>query len=387
MVEVKGLTGLRPAGDSIKRITCPPYDVIKSASLLESVLKRNEDSLYHVTLGEEPLRALNRLQEKGLLLTDETPCFYVYEQVYGKEIRRGVFAATEVANYSEGKIIRHEKTFDEKVKGRLALREKTSYTFEPVFLLTQAPLKAVLDEVVRNYEAEYEFNSDFNKASELHGIKNRIFRVKEESREGKLIKEVISSGPLYIADGHHRYHASLLNRQTHCLAYICEGADARILAYNRVINGMVKFEEIKGKLPLVRETEFKTPDKHNFAIYTKEGIYLLKTASVPEDVVGRLDCSILEKELYPHLGLSHEMITDSRYFDYYAEDDLEKMRECVDEGRYNLAVALHPVDITELIAVADAGINNPEIVMPEKSTFFAPKILSGIFIYKHTKLL
>lgn len=387
MVEVKGLTGLRPAGDSIKRITCPPYDVIKSASLLESVLKRNEDSLYHVTLGEEPLRALNRLQEKGLLLTDETPCFYVYEQIYGKEIRRGVFAATEVANYSEGKIIRHEKTFDEKVKGRLALREKTSYTFEPVFLLTQAPLKAVLDEVVRNYEAEYEFNSDFNKASELHGIKNRIFRVKEESREGKLIKEVISSGPLYIADGHHRYHASLLNRQTHCLAYICEGADARILAYNRVINGMVKFEEIKGKLPLVRETEFKTPDKHNFAIYTKEGIYLLKTASVPEDVVGRLDCSILEKELYPHLGLSHEMITDSRYFDYYAEDDLEKMRECVDEGRYNLAVALHPVDITELIAVADAGINNPEIVMPEKSTFFAPKILSGIFIYKHTKLL
>lgn len=386
MAEVKGLTGLRPAGDSIKRITCPPYDVIKPASLLESVLKRNEDSLYHVTLGEEPIEALNRLLDQGLLLEEATPSFYVYEQAYGKEIRRGVFAATEVTDYKEGNIIRHEKTFDEKVKGRLELREKTGYTFEPVFLLTQAPLKAVLDEVVRKYQPEYEFVSDFNKASELHGIKNRIFRVEEESREGKLIKEVIASGSLYIADGHHRYHASLLNKQTHCLAYICEGVDAHISAYNRVINGMVRFEEIKEKLPLVRIAEFQTPEKHNFAIYTKEGIYLLKTINVPDDVVGRLDCSILEKELYPHLGLSHEMITDSRYFDYYAEDDLEKMRECVDEGRYDLAVALHPVDISELIAVADAGIHNPEIVMPEKSTFFAPKILSGIFIYKHTKL-
>jgi uncharacterized protein (DUF1015 family) len=387
MAEIKGLTGLRPVGESIKKITCPPYDVIKSGSRLESILQANEDSLYHITLGPTPEKALKRLREEGRLQEEKTPCFYVYEQVYGEETRRGVFAAVAVVDYQEGQIIRHEKTFDDKVKGRLELRAKTGYTFEPVFLLTRAPLRAVLDEVVKNYQVEYQFISDFEQTSELHGIKNRIFRVGEESREGQLLKKVIASDPLYIADGHHRYHASLCNRQTHCLAYICEDNDVRILAYNRVINGVVKFAQIKEKLPLVKVNEFKTPDKHSFAIYTQEGIYMLKAREIPADVVGRLDCSILEKELYPYLGLTHEMITDPHYFDYYAEDELAKMKECVDSGKYDLAVALHPVSVAELLAVADAGVHNSHIIMPEKSTFFAPKILSGIFIYKHTKRL
>ncbi|MGI6587512.1 MAG: DUF1015 family protein [Peptococcia bacterium] len=387
MAEVTGLTGLRPVGDNIKKITCPPYDVIKPGSQLEALLQQNEDSLYHITLGKEPEKALERLREEGRLQEEETPCFYVYEQVYGQEIRRGVFAAVAVVDYQEGQIIRHEKTFDDKVKGRLKLREKTGYTFEPVFLLTQASLRAVLDEIISKYQAVAEFVSDFKQASELHGIKNRIFRVEEKSREGQLIKEVIASKPLYIADGHHRYHASLYNRQTHCLAYLCEDTDARILAYNRVINGLVKFAQIKEKLPLTKVEEFKTPEKHSFAIYTKEGTYLLKAQHIPEDVVGCLDCSVLEKELYPYLGLTREMITDSFYFDYYAENELEKMKKCVDSGQYDLAVALAPVSVGELIAVADAGINNPDIVMPEKSTFFAPKILSGIFIYKHRKVI
>jgi uncharacterized protein (DUF1015 family) len=238
---------------------------------------------------------------------------------------------------------------------------------------------------VQKYPVEYEFCSDFAQASELHGIKNRIFRVKESSKEGQQLKKLLASKPLYIADGHHRYHACFFSKQTHCLAYLCESSDASIWAYNRVINGVVKFAEIKDKLPLIKVDEFKTPQKHSFAIYTREGTYLLEAKNIPDDVVGRLDCSILEKELYPHLGLTHEMITDPAYFDYYAENELEKMKECVDSGKYDLAIALAPVSVEELIAVANAGINDANIVMPEKSTFFAPKILSGIFIYKHAK--
>ena len=257
MAEIKGLTGLRPVRESIERITCPPYDVIKAGSHLESFLQQNEDSLYHITLGREPVKALNRLIGEGLLQEDLIPCFYVYEQLYGQEIRRGVFAAVEVVDYQEGQIIRHEKTFDDKVKGRIALREKTGYTFEPVFLLTQAPLRALLDEVVQKYPVEYEFCSDFAQASELHGIKNRIFRIEENSKEGQQLKKILASKPLYIADGHHRYHASLLSKQTHCLAYLCESTDARIWAYNRVINGLVKFAAIKDKLPLIKVEQFK----------------------------------------------------------------------------------------------------------------------------------
>ena len=96
--------------------------------------------------------------------------------------------------------------------------------------------------------------------------------------------------------------------------------------------------------------------------------------------MGRLDCSLLEKTLYPLLELDHSMVLDQRYFDYYGERELDKMKKEVDSGRYDIAVALHPVDPEELMAVAEAGTLDPEIVMPEKSTFFAPKILSGLIL-------
>ena len=100
-------------------------------------------------------------------------------------------------------------------------------------------------------------------------------------------------------------------------------------------------------------------------------------------MVGRLDCAILERELYPHLGLTHDMIANLRHFDYCSESALDDMVAAVDRGDYDLAVALHPVGVDELIAVADAGIEDPEIVMPQKSTFFQPKILSGLVLYRY----
>src|SRR5690606_14219645 len=101
------------------------------------------------------------------------------------------------------------------------------------------------------------------------------------------------------------------------------------------------------------------------------------------DVVGRLDCSILEREVYPHLGVEHSMIVKKEHFDYYPEWDLATMKALVDADEYDLAVALHPVSLGELVAVADAGLKDSNVVMPEKSTFFATKILSGIVLYKH----
>lgn len=387
MQRLKGLAGLRPVQDRIAAITTPPYDVIKPGTELEKLLQGNKDSLYHITLGKDPVVALEDLIARRVLKSDEEPCFYVYEQNYEGKKRVGVLSAAGVSEYAEGKIIRHEKTFDDKVRGRLALREKTGYTFEPVFFLTKAKIRSVLDDITGKITPVYQFCSDFAGHSTLHGVYNRIFRVQENSEEGMLIKKILSSSPLYIADGHHRYHASLLNRQSHCLAYICEAQDATIQAYNRVITGKVSFQKVKDTLDLEKCAGFKTPPKHSFAIYSREGCYLLKAQDVPDDVVGRLDCSILERELYPLLGLSHDLIMDDRHFDYFAESELENMVGLVDAGRYDIAVALHPVSSEELIAVADAGINDPDIIMPEKSTYFSPKLLSGIHIYKHIKKL
>lgn len=381
MAKIQGLHGLRPAPETAARLVTPPYDVIKEGSPLEAFLKKNPSSFYHVTLGPNPADALALLQKQRVLVVDEEPAFYVYEQTWAGGSRLGFFAAVEVSPYAEGNVIRHEKTFDEKVKGRLAVTKETGYTLEPIFLLTKSAIGPALQKVRESGKPLYEFSSDFRELNDLHGLHTRVWRVPETSPEGEALRAAVAQNPLYIADGHHRYHAALLGGQTHAMAYIVE--DARILAYNRVINGKVKFADIKDKLDLVPVDEFATPEHHAFCLYSKEGAFTLKAKDVPADVVGRLDCSILEREVYPHLGVDHSMILKKEHFDYYPEWDLATMKQLVDEGEYDLAVALHPVSIDELIAVADAGMSNPEIVMPEKSTFFAPKILSGIVLYKH----
>lgn len=383
MAEIAGLHGLRAAKDKAGAVATPPYDVIKEGSPLERLLASNPDSFYHVTLGPDAPGALKRLVERGALVPDAEPCFYVYEQKWNGGERLGFFAAVAVSPYAEGQIVRHEKTFDEKVKGRLKVTNETGYTLEPIFLLTKSPIQPILEKVRAEQAPEYALSSDFGGYNDLHGLASRLWRVPEASAAGQALRRAVAENPLYIADGHHRYHAALLNGQTHAMAYIVE--KARILAYNRVINGKAKFRDAMAKLDLQPAADFTTPEKHAFRIYSKAGTFTLKAKRVPEDVVGRLDCSILEKELYPALGVDHSMILQKKHFDYYPESDLKTMKALVDDGEYDLAVALCPVSIDELMAVANAGLKNSEIVMPEKSTFFAPKILSGLVLYKHAK--
>jgi uncharacterized protein (DUF1015 family) len=382
MVATVGLRGYRPAPEHVASVTAPPYDVIKPGSKLESRLQMDPASLYHITLGDRPKEAFDRLVREGLLVEDDEPAFYVYEQRWEGGARTGVMLAAEVAPYEEHKVIRHEKTFDHKVKGRIALREAIGLSVGPVFHLTRAPIGPLLEEAKQG-EPVYELDTDLGGLNDLHGIHSRVFRVPEASELGKRLTEALAPHPLYIADGHHRYHASLLHGQTHHLCYVT--GDARIQAYNRVVNGVRKFVDVRDALELEAVDSFHTPPKHAFCLYDGKGSYLLRAKEVPEDVVGRLDCSILERELYPHLGLTHDMIIDLNHFDYYPESALEDMKEVVDRGEYDLAIALHPVSLDELMAVADAGLQNPDIVMPEKSTFFAPKILSGLFLYRHVR--
>ncbi|UCH28445.1 MAG: DUF1015 domain-containing protein [Myxococcales bacterium] len=381
MVATIGLTGLRPNPPRASAIASPPYDVIKPGTPLEKLLAEQSSSLFHIILGDQPAAARDRMVADGSLIEDAEPAYYVYEQTWDDGKRTGVFAAAEVSPYDAKQIIRHEKTFDDKVKGRIAVRRATGLHIGPVFVLTRAPIAAALERAKREATPLYDFTSEFGGFSELEGIVNKVWRVPTESETGQVIQAALASEPLYIADGHHRYHASLLNEQTHFLCYVTE--EAVIQAYNRVINGVKPFSEIAGDLPLRPVTEFHTPAKHAFCIYTKDGCWELDAQHVPDDVVGRLDCAILERELYPQLGLTHDMIVDPNHFDYYSESALDDMKAAVDRGDYDMAVALHPVSLDELMAVADAGLEDSEIVMPEKSTFFQPKILSGLFLYRY----
>lgn len=381
MVAIKGLVGLRPSAEAAPRIVCPPYDVIKEGTALERCLQDRPESVYHAILGDDPAKHLAGLREKGQLVEDNEAAFYVYEQRWGDgQERTGVFIAAEVSDYAEKQIIRHEKTFDEKVRGRIALAKESGHNIGPIFLLTRAKLRSLFADV-KSETPLYDFQSDFGGGTDLHEVHHRVWRVSEESNAGAALIAAFAEHPLYIADGHHRYHAALRGNQTHVLAYVTE--EAKILAYDRVIKGTTSFADIKDKLNLEPCDSFATPAKHQFCIYSGGQSYLLKAQEVPEDVVGRLDCAILERELYPHLGMAHEHIQDGKHFDYYPESQLDAMAAAVDDGRYDLAVALAPVAIDELIAVADAGLENSDIVMPEKSTFFSPKILTGLVLYRH----
>ena len=383
MVATIGLTGLRPDPARVPRIASPPYDVIKPGTPLEKLLGDEPNSLFHIILGDEPAAARDRMVADGLLIEDDEAAYYVYEQTWPEGRRTGAFVAAEVSRYDAKQIIRHEKTFDDKVKGRIAMRRATGLHIGPVFVLTRAPIASVLERAKQEAEPIYDFTSAFGGFSELEGIRNKVWRVPEQSETGRALQSALATDPLYIADGHHRYHASLLNEQTHFLCYITE--EAVIQAYNRVINGVRPFSEIANELPLEPVDSFRTPAKHSFSIYTKDGCFELRAQHVPDDVVGRLDCAILERELYRKLGLTHDMIADLNHFDYYSESALDQMKAAVDRGDYDIAVALHPVSLDELMAVADAGLEDPEIVMPEKSTFFQPKILSGLSLYRYAK--
>jgi uncharacterized protein (DUF1015 family) len=380
MVATHGIVGLRPTPEQVARVSAPPYDVIKPGTPLEARLAAEPASLFHITLGANPRSALDRLLAEGFLVRDDEPAFYVYEQRWGHpesgvETRTGVFIAGEVTPYDARQIIRHEKTFDDKVKGRVALRKATGHSFGPVFLLTNAALGPVLEDAKRT-DPVYELTSDFGGHTDLHGIASRVFRIPEASDLGRRIQATLAPHPLYIADGHHRYHAALLHGDARFLGYVT--TEARILAYDRVVRGRTAFAAVASQFDRTPSEDLTTPPKHCFRIYTKDGCWTVPFRSVPEDVVGRLDCSILERELYPALGLGHEDIADPRHFDYYPESAMDEMKSVVDRGDYDAAIALHPVSKEELFAVADAGLEDASIVMPEKSTFFSPKILSGI---------
>lgn len=383
MTAIAGLTGFIPRPDRVLEAVAPPYDVIKPGTPLERLLQERAGNLWHVTLGPDPLAALARLTASSFKPLDQ-PAFLVYEQTWataaGAQRRIGVFTATQVTDYAAGQVIRHEKVFDDKVQGRLELTRTTGLTLEPVFLLTRAPITPVLERVAAARAPDYDLTPDFAGHNDLHGLRSRIWLVPQDGVDGVELTALVAAQPLYIADGHHRYHAALKNGQSHCLAYVVE--KAAIQAYNRVITGVQSFAAVKDRLKLTAST-WATPAKNHVRILHQGQAWDYAFARVPSDVVGRLDCSCLEREVYPHLGLVHAMIKDPKHFDYYAEWELPKMAEVVGRGDYDLAIALHPVSLDELMAVADAGRANPEIVMPEKSTFFAPKILSGLVLYRH----
>lgn len=410
MSNLRPFAGLRPPKDKVLRVACPPYDVV-STEEARALARGNPLSFFHVSRPEiglppsadphsEPVYALGlenlrRFRAEGTLVRDPTPCFYLYRQRMGAHVQTGLVAAASVEEYQQGRIKKHELTRADKEDDRTRHIEVLGANDEPVFLTY--PRREEIDSAVARLAARppaYDFTTE-------DGI-GHTFWVVDGPADLAALQGMFRALPaLYIADGHHRSAAAARVRekrraqgggqaaeQEHdfFLAVIFPHDQMQILAYNRLVRDLNGHspESFLGKLAerfLVRPGSEKRPSRrHDFGMYLR-GQWYAVTAKPgtfdAADPVASLDVSVLQQNaLAPILGIADPR-TDER-IDFVGgirgEAELERR---VDSGEMQVAFSMFPTRIEELLAIADAGK-----IMPPKSTWFEPKLRSGLVLHE-----
>jgi len=387
------------------RVASPPYDVMsavearrmaenESLSFLH-VIRPEIDLHVDVDVHSDPVYArgkqnLDRLLTEGVLVREKTPCFYVYEQKRQGHVQAGLVAGASISEYEKGLIKKHEHTRPDKVKDRARHIEVLGAQAGPVFLAIRH--NAAVIEVLEKFRT----GRSLFRFSAGDGVDHAVWKV-GASDDVRLIQDVFRKIPaMYIADGHHRSEAACevsnrLKKRTvrrdreadFFLSVIFPASSLCIMAYNRIIsdlNGLdsAGFLRKLEKSFLIDQTFEPEPDAaHSFGLFlegrwhrltAKEGIYPV------DDPVKSLDVSILQETvLGPVLGIEDPR-TDPR-IDFVG--GIRGTEELENRCRQDncIAFALYPTDIDQLLDVADAGL-----VMSPKSTWFEPKLRSGLFV-------
>lgn len=421
MADIRMFRAVRPVPEKVEKIAALPYDVY-SRKEAAGIVKRNPDSFLAIdraetsfdesvdTYDERVYRKAKELLEEriaaGDFVTEEVPMYYIYALTMEGRTQHGFVACASIDDYGNQVIKKHENTRADKERDRIRHVDVCDAQTGPIFLAyRQTP---VLREIMRKKTAEdtlYDWISE-------DGIRHQVWRVTDEESQRGIREAFEKIDAIYIADGHHRCASAvkvgLKRRAEHpdytgkeefnfFLSVLFPEEELRILDYNRVLkdlNGMTA-EELLRKLQTDFETEKLTERKKGeedvrrpagkgeFSCYIDKSWYRLeaKPHCFSEDPVENLDVSILQKRvLAPFFGIEDPK-TDKR-IDFVGGirglDELEK--RCSEDCR--AAFALYPTDIRELFAVADAGC-----LMPPKSTWFEPKLRSGLFIHKLTETL
>ena len=408
MSVIQPFKGLRPKKELAEKVASPPYDVLNSSEARQ-MAKDNPYSFLHIVKPEIDLpegtdlyskevyekgaENLHRLIDEGVLRQDDKPCFYVYRQIMGSHEQIGLVAGASVEEYKKNLIKKHELTRAEKEDDRVNHVNHLNAQTGPVFLTYKArpEIDAIINKIVQR-EPENDFTAD-------DGIRHTLWVV-DKDEEIKALQEAFASlDCLYVADGHHRSAAAARvydmrkaanpshsgnEEYNYFLTVIFPHNQMYIMDYNRVVkdlNGLSKEEflqKIADKFTVEKlGAEAQKPQqKHTFAMYldgewykltAKEGIY------DPNDPVGRLDVSILmDNILVPLLNIGDPR-KDKRIDFVGGIRGLEELKRRVDSGEMAVAFALYPTSIEDLMAIADAGK-----IMPPKSTWFEPKLRSGL---------
>jgi uncharacterized protein (DUF1015 family) len=413
MVIVKPFRGLRPPRDIVEYLACLPYDVMNTEEARVMATGR-ECSLLHITRAEIDLPSdidthseevykksvanFALWQKKGWLLQDKEPHFYIYAQTMANRTQYGIVGCASVDDYLENRIKKHELTRPDKEQDRMIHIRTNNANIEPVFLTYPAvkEIDAVVEKIVRKEKPEYNFTAE-------DGFGHH-FRVVRDRDTNKQIENLFATKVpcLYVADGHHRTAAAALvgkekreNNPKHkgteeynyFLAVHFPDNQLRIIDYNRTIkdlNGLTA-EGFLSRLEKDFEIEnkgtgtYKPRRLHNFSMYLEGNWYSLtarKGIYDDNDPVGGLDVTILTNRiLIPILDIQD--LRRSKRIDFVGgKRGIKELKNRVDRSEMKVAFALYPVSMKQLITIADSGN-----IMPPKTTWFEPKLRSGLVIH------
>ncbi len=407
MSQIRPFRAWRPRRDLAAKIASPPYDVLSSAEA-RVMARGNELSYLHVVkpeidldpsidpydprVYEQGAANLNRLIDQGALLRDKTPCFYVYQQRMGDHVQAGIAAGASVDEYDADLIKKHEHTRRVKEDDRTRHVDVLNANSEPVFLtyVARRPIDRIVDEI-RGREPEYDFVSD-------DGIGHTVWIVSDPGEVQQLADAFGEIPHMYVADGHHRSASATrvraLRRQANSnhrgdepynyfLAVIFPHDQMQIMAYNRVVKDLAGMtpqrllDRLRDRFDVGPASQPAPSRPRTFGMFLEGRWHRLtaKPGSFPEnDPVLSLDCAILQSNLLqPLLGIEDPRSDERIDFVGGIRGTAELEKRCR-EG-WAVAFALHPTSIQQLMSVADAGK-----VMPPKSTWFEPKLRSGLVI-------
>ena len=413
MAIVKPFRGLRPPCALAKDLACLPYDVM-STEEARIMAQGKECSLLHITRAEIDLpddidshsdevyslsvSNFKKWQKNGWLVQDDKPKFYIYAQTMMGRTQYGLVGCASVDDYLNGIIKKHELTRPDKEHDRMIHVRTNNANMEPVFFAYPAvkEIDAIVSKIVESENPEYDFISEDGFGHQFWLVNN------QETIDliGKLFTEKVPY--TYIADGHHRTAAAAFvgkeqrdknpdhngtEEYNYFLAVHFPDNQLRIIDYNRVVKdlnglstGMFLEKLQKGFVVELKGKEIYKPDKlHNFSMYLSGNWYSL-TAKVgtydDNDPIGILDVTILTNELLAPV-LDIQDLRRSKRIDFVGGiRGLGEIQKRVDNDTMKVAFALYPVSMDQLIKIADSGN-----IMPPKTTWFEPKLRSGLVIH------
>lgn len=410
MATIKPFRALRPPKDLAEKVSALPYDVMNVEEACK-MASGNPNSFLHISRPEIDLPPevdphdesvylqgklnLSEFIRRGVLTQDSSECFYVYRQQMGAISQTGLVVCASVNDYQSGVIKKHEHTRADKEEDRVKHIDYLDANDEPVFYLSRscAEVEGIL-EGVTTAPPEYDFISD-------DGVGHTAWIITDQATIERLVILFAAIPRLYVADGHHRSAAAGRVRElrrdknpghTGCEEYnsfltvIFPENQLNIMPYNRAVKDL-NGHTVAGFMDQLGDLFNITPspvpvipaERHEFGMYLDGCWYLLD--ALPDlidehDTVGRLDVSILQNNiLSPLLGIDNPR-TDQRIHFIGGIRGNDELVRLVDSGEFAVAFALHPTSIAELIELADQ-----DQIMPPKSTWFEPKLRSGLFVH------